>query len=526
VTGEAGSVNAKNLPPPDPYGQLRRSGEPGASYSQLSIEAKRGAAVRLSPGLYVVGSTLPVEQVVRHHALSIVSGVWPGGVLCARTAFAGGIPIDGKLFVIPADVSQRRQPMTLPGLTIVSVEGPPSLPGDMTMPGGLFLSGTARGLVENVSVRGRPARWRAGTAAVEDKIDELARTGGAGRIQAVLDQLDVITGSFDPAPVALVRSRLAAVLGSFFSSAGVPKSARLAARLSGVPFDAHRITMLADLVTTLENTAPRPFHLSPPISRWEWLPFFESYFSNFIEGTEFGVEEARLIAVDGVVPEARSADAHDVAATYRLAIDPVERGRVPRSGEELVDILRERHATLMAARPDRAPGELKTMRNFAGGFEFVQPELVIGTLERGFEEIGRLVDPFARAVATMVLVTECHPFIDGNGRVARLAMNAELSAAGQVRICLPTVFRPEYLSALVGYSGGAGHGQSLVSVLTYAQRWTAEIDWSSFSGANHQVAACNGFVDPDVASRTGQRLLLASSLPIEASNESLSSSAE
>ena len=32
------------------------------------------------------------------------------------------------------------------------------------------------------------------------------------------------------------------------------------------------------------------------------MPFFESYFSNFIEGTEFGVEEARKIAVDGEVP--------------------------------------------------------------------------------------------------------------------------------------------------------------------------------------------------------------------------------
>ena len=502
-----------NLPSSGPHGQLRRAGEPGASYSQLSLLAKRGSAVRLAPGLYVVGATLPVEQLVRHHALSIISGVWPGGILCARTAFAGGIPDEGKFFITPADASQRRQPLALPGLTIVAVEGPPRLPADMGLPDGLFLSGTARGLVENVSVRGRPAAWRAGTSAVEDKIDELARTGGAGRIQAVLDQLEVIAGSFDQAPVALVRSRLAAVLGSFSSVAGTPTSARLVARLSGVPFDAHRFAMLAALVTTLENTPPRPRHLSAPVSRWEWLPFFEAYFSNFIEGTEFGVEEARLIAVEGVVPESRPADAHDVAATYRLAIDAVGRARVPHSGAELVDILRERHATLMAARPDKTPGEFKTVPNYAGGYEFVQPELVVGTLERGFDELVRLVDPFARAVATMVLVTECHPFLDGNGRVARLAMNAELSAAGQVRIVIPTVFRPEYLSSLVGYSGGAGQGQSLISVLAYAQRWTTEVDWSTYDRANRQVAASNGYLDPDVASATGQRLELASTLP-------------
>lgn len=504
-----------NLPHSDPHGQLRRAGEPRASYSQLSLLAKRGSAVRLAPGLYVVGAALPPEQVVRHHVLSIISGIWPGSVLCARTAFAGGTPDGRKMFISPAEASQRRQPLTLPGLTVVPVEGPPRLPGDMTWPEGLFLSGTARGLVENVSVRGRPATWRAGTSSVEDKIDELARTGGAGRIQKALDQLDVIAGSFDPAPVALVRSRLAAALGSFSAAIGTPKSARLAARLSGVPFDAHRITMIADLVTTLENTPPRPRHISPPVSRWEWLPFYEAYFSNFIEGTEFGVEEARLIAVEGLVPEARPADAHDVAATYRLASDTVGRAQAPRSGAELVELLRERHATLMAARPDKTPGELKTVPNFAGGYEFVQPELVVGTLERGFDELGRLVDPFARAVATMVLVTECHPFLDGNGRVARLAMNAELSAAGQVRIVIPTVFRPEYLSALIGYSGGAGHGQSLISVLMYAHRWTAEVDWSTYDRANTQVAATNGYIDSHVASISGQRLELVSSLPRE-----------
>ena len=51
---------------------------------------------------------------------------------------------------------------------------------------------------------------------------------------------------------------------------------------------------------------------------------------------------------------------------------------------------------------------------------FVEPELVDGTLRVG-HDVGRaLVDPFARAVYVMFLVTEVHPFTDGNGRVARV----------------------------------------------------------------------------------------------------------
>jgi Fic/DOC family len=44
-----------------------------------------------------------------------------------------------------------------------------------------------------------------------------------------------------------------------------------------------------------------------------------------------------------------------------------------------------------------------------------------------------------RAVMTMFVVTEVHPIIDGNRRIARLAMNCMLSAAELSRIMIPTV---------------------------------------------------------------------------------------
>ena len=39
---------------------------------------------------------------------------------------------------------------------------------------------------------------------------------------------------------------------------------------------------------------------------------FESYFSNFIEGTEFEVGEAYDIIYEGVIPRERPDDAHDI----------------------------------------------------------------------------------------------------------------------------------------------------------------------------------------------------------------------
>ena len=488
------------LAPTPPHGEFVAATKP--EYSRLSRLAKAGKAQRLAAGLYVVGATLPPEQVARHHLHAVVAAIWPNAVLCHRTAIAGGVPVDGAIYVAHPE-PPRTQPLRLPGVSIVPLVGPPALPGDIPLPHGLWMSGPARALVENLTLRGRPAKSKAGTATVDDRIDELARSGGAGRVQSTLEQLDVIAGSFDPNDVDHVRERLAAVLGSFSDT---PPS--VAGRLAGPPYDAHRIEMIEGLVDVLLDRPPIPRPAAPPVDRWEWLAFFEAYFSNFIEGTEFGVDEARRIAIDGVIPRSRPQDAHDVAATYRLAIDPNDRARAPRSGEELVALLRERHAVLMAARPDKRPGQLKEVLNFAGGYQFVEPALVEGTLAKGFDVLEPLRSPLARATAMMALITECHPFDDGNGRVARLAANAELSMAGEVRLVIPNVYRNNYLAALSGFSNRAGHGEQLIAVLEFAQRWSAAVDWSSYQIAHEILTSCNAYVDPNRAENLNLRLTM------------------
>ncbi len=48
----------------------------------------------------------------------------------------------------------------------------------------------------------------------------------------------------------------------------------------------------------------------------------------------------------------------------------------------------------------------------------------------------------------MFIVSEIHPFLDGNGRIARVMMNVELAKAKQSKIIVPTVYRDDYLGAL------------------------------------------------------------------------------
>lgn len=489
--------------PVAPQGKLEFVTSPTSNVA-LSRLKKAGKAQRVTRGVYAVGATLPLAEVVRLHLNEIVAHFWPGGVFCGISALSGGIPKERALFVAHPN-PERKTELGLEGVTIYPVVGSGELPGDIPLPNKIFISGTARKLVENVNLPGHPARFRAGTKVVEDEMDNLARQGGAGAVRATLEQLDVIASRFDAKAVEIVRVRLAALLGTA-SSQLVVASTRLNARLGGNAFDAHRIEILKNLVQTLNQHAPQPRLALDPQLRWEWLAFFESYFSNFIEGTEFGVDEAKEIAINGKLEHSRPKDAHDVTATYSLAANSDDRKNVPRTGDELLTILKERHRKLMAARPEKNPGVFKSKPNYAGGTRFVDPDLVEGTLAEGFGVLNILIDPLARAVAIMALVTECHPFDDGNGRVARLTSNAELSSAGQVRIVIPTVYRNNYIAALNGFSGEAGQGQSLLAVLDFAQRWTSAIDWSNYDEACKTLEGCNAFRDPGAAEITGHRL--------------------
>jgi hypothetical protein len=202
------------------------------------------------------------------------------------------------------------------------------------------------------------------------------------------------------------------------------------------------------------------------------LPFWEAYFSNLIEGTEFLPEEAERIIFAGEIPEARPADAHDIIGTYRIVSDEAGLRRPVRSADEFLERLRDWHRAILHGRPDKRPGELKTTANQAGATLFVAPELVEGTLRRGYEQLDALRTPTPRGTFVAFLVAEVHPFDDGNGRLARAVMNAEFVGGDEQRAVIPTVVRNDYLRALRRLSR-QDHPDLLVALLDRVRRWTA-----------------------------------------------------
>lgn len=233
------------------------------------------------------------------------------------------------------------------------------------------------------------------------------------------------------------------------------------------------------------------------------LRFFEAYFSNYIEGTEFEVDEARTIIESGEAPATRHADGHDLIGTFKAIDEELVTSR-PDKIDDRIERVQHHHSLIMSGRPDLHPGVFKTIQNVAGNTTFVAPALVEGTLRAGLGLVDDLDTAWERAVLAMFVVAEVHPFSDGNGRSARLAMNDELTRSGQQRIIVPTVMRGDYLAGLRRLTRH-DDPEVFIKTMRFAHDYTAAVDWSTFVTARADLTTTSAF---DTEPGFGRRLSL------------------
>ena len=465
--------------------------------STIVDQLRRGVLVRIAPGVYtdVVDD---VEDVVEREWPTIVGRLMPGAVITDRSAPAGG-PVDGVLY-LARPVKPRA--VQLPGLLVVAREGSGPLPSDTVLPGGLYQASRARALAENTlrtrAVLNRPSRTFSDDE-LADWVDRLLRIDGEERLRSYRKQAEAIAGDLNVPPSGI--DRLGELIGAAIGTRTVfTGSKALAARQKGVPYDVDRIARFDLLVRALRRSVPQNRPADPIDRRWDFLPFFEAYFSNYIEGTEFELDEAADLVFKGHIPNGRTKDAHDITGTFEVVNDLKEMSSVATSAEQFIELLRYRHSIILAGRLEKNPGEFKTIANRAGDSVFVRPDLVQGTLLTGFEHLEELDTAWERAVYALFLVSEVHPFDDGNGRAARVMMNAELVASGQARIIIPIVYRDDYLGGLRRLTR-QDDPSVLIKALRYAHDYTASIDFTDWDTATTQLHRTNAFNAPDNAGR-------------------------
>lgn len=434
-----------------------------------------GDVVKAATGIYVTKSHEPIETTVLRNWYKIAGKLVPDGVVTDRTGFdgkpfrdrAGGT--DAMVFM---SAPRTRNILRVPGLTINVREGKGPIEGDHPYLG-TWLAGPVRKLLDNLT----PSRQRGsisrtvGTEEVEKLLDSLCTTEGENYLNKIRDDARIVSHTLDkPDEFKTLDSMISTMLRT--------RQARLLtsqgqARARGEPYDEGCIQRLTILQQYLAHRAPVIVTDEDTTSaRKRSGAFIEAYFSNYIEGTEFLIDEAVAIVFEGRMPAARPEDGHDVLGTYLQLVEMEERRPETIDPDAFIDEIRERHRRLMDGRDSIKPGTFKEKANKAGSTIFVTPDRVIGTLKAGVGLLQTVTDEFSRAVMIHFLLAEVHPFNDGNGRISRIMMTKQLIGAGLSRIVIPTVYRGDYLDALRALSR-SNNPSILVRSLQFCQQISA-----------------------------------------------------
>lgn len=471
------------------------SSDPDVSHI-ISRFVKQGRLKKIAPRIYTTNLIDSPENIVRRNILNILMWRFPGTVISHRSAREMRLTSNGFFFLTG---NANRKVTDLPGVVIVVNKGPGGDKKD-TVFGQMFIAGEYRWMLENMqeSRRSGDQSKVLPTNVIEKKLGSILIASGEEGLNAYRDTLRETAERLGmDKEFRKINKLISALLATH--KADVLKTPYAKALSVGLRFDENRKRLFETLFDALQEQhfVSRQIPVQTE-DEYRDIAFFESYFSNYIEGTEFEVGEARQIVETGVPIAHRNEDSHDILGTFQLVSNRSEMMRYPQTAQELIDILRHRHAILLSGRPDLNPGQFKEINNRAGNTEFVEAKLVQGTLEVGFDYYTALPSPLAKAIYMMFLISETHPFNDGNGRTARVMMNAELFRTGEAKIIVPTVYREDYLLSLRKISH-QGEPLAYIKVMETLHRFGQTLYGRTTDNLLSYLTDCNAFKEPDEA---------------------------
>ena len=460
----------------------------------LSDLVKKGRIKKVMPKIYTSNLSESEEVIVRRNLFLILGRLFPEAVVSHRSAIEMKPTAFGDFFL----TYKYTKKITLPGLIIHLLEGQSGQPEDTPFVNGLFIACPERAFLENLQTayQKKDGGKCLPQSVIEERLEKVIRINGEAAINALRDKAKVLSerlGMTDE------YARLDKLIGALLSTrdANILTSPLATARVFGEPYDPQRYELFQNLFTVLNNDVfPSYPENSPTALAYRNFAFFESYFSNYIEGTEFTIDDAKQIIETNLPLPARNEDSLDMLGTFAIVSDRREMSIVPNTPDELIELLQTRHKKLLSARQEKHPGLFKMQNNRAGNSLFVDYELVKGTLKKGFDFYRALRSPFAKAVFMLFMVSEIHPFDDGNGRVSRIMMNAELTHATETKIIIPTVFRTDYLDALRKFTRQSDP-TALIRAMSRVHRFSAQLQTENFETLQLQLERANAFSDSE-----------------------------
>jgi Fic family protein len=187
--------------------------------------------------------------------------------------------------------------------------------------------------------------------------------------------------------------------------------------------------------------------------------------SNAIEGNSLTLRETELVLSKGVTVSGKPLKDHLEAVNLAKAWENVKELAKPGAVLTERDLL-DLHRIVLTRVDDSFAGCYRSGSVRIAGSHHVPPNAmkVPDLMEELFAALKDINDPVGRAAKLHHGIARIHPFADGNGRTARLAMNFVLISAGYPPVSIPTDLRLAYHEALE--SADSGDFQAWLDFLT------------------------------------------------------------
>ncbi len=179
----------------------------------------------------------------------------------------------------------------------------------------------------------------------------------------------------------------------------------------------------------------------------EWI-----YNSNAIEGNTLTLRETRLILETGLTIGGKSLREHFEVTNHKKAIEYVE--SLVQQNDEITSFhVRQIHQLVLAQIDDESAGAFRNLPVHIAGASHVPPEpwqiwSLMEEWEKWLNSESLTLHPVERAALAHHKLVSIHPFIDGNGRTARLVMNLLLMRQGYPPTIILKVNRQQYYRVL------------------------------------------------------------------------------
>ena len=196
----------------------------------------------------------------------------------------------------------------------------------------------------------------------------------------------------------------------------------------------------------------RPLPESALLKLKEQFAIEMTYHSNAIEGNTLTLRETQLVIQEGLTIAGKSLREHLEAVNHKEAIDFLE-DLVKEKKPITETLIRQIHFLVLTKINDREAGKYRSVQVRITGTSYLPPQAfevpsLMGAFMKWLKRNWQKTNPIELASLVHFKLVHIHPFIDGNGRTARLLTNLILMQKGYPPAIILKADRKKYYRVL------------------------------------------------------------------------------